>query len=435
MFRLIGLIQVFVIIMLLYKYVKRQGFCVIGDGLKIMLFLWFTDIALYNLQISKLYKPNLMINLVVLGICLAVYLVSRKLELNNKDIEELRKDEDDMRSYKIYSIITTIIFVIGVALFIVNVKKYGLTILADDKLDKQPMNHYHGYIIYMLALVAQAKYMLFRSKKKVLELIMFIGSLVVLTLTLNRGPLSYVVVSIYIYELFGFIRRFKKMSKKKKISIYITFAVFFLLSIFAFGYIGDMRVEESLIRNQNTLNEHYMMPKWIPTSFVWVYIYLTSPLENTAFALMSGGVDLTFLNKLFYPFIKLFNNLIGNGDNYKVWMESRGSYEPYLWNEVGLNAKSFIPDAMQDFGIVGVIIYLGLYAALIGFGVYVIKNRKRFSAIGAMLIYSNIISIVLWSVFVSSLSIPVLILNIMLVMFIEISRNVYIRFKVKKSCN
>ena len=431
MFRLLGLIQVFVIILLFYKYVKRQGFCIMGDGLKIMLFLWLTDIALYNLQISRLYNPSLMINLVVLGICLAVYLVSRKLELTNSDIENLMEEKEEQDLYKIYTWITTFIFIIAVILFIINIKKYGLTIFDDNKIDKQQMNHYHAYIIYLLALVAQTKYILFRQRKKIIEIAIFIASLGILVLTLNRGPLAYIIITIYIYELFAFIKKFKVMSKKRKRIIYISFIGFFMLSIFAFGYIGNMRVEEVLAGNNITLNEHYMMPSWIPTSFVWVYIYLTSPLENTAFALLSGGVDLTFLNKLFYPFIKLFNNLIGNGDNYKAWMESRGVYEPYLWKEVGLNAKSFIPDAMQDLGIVGVIIYLVLYAVLIGFGIYVIKNRKRFSSVGAILIYSNIISIILWSVFVSSLSIPILILNIMIVVFIESSNNIYKKIKVR----
>lgn len=435
MFRVLGVIQVFFIIMLFYKYVKRQGFCIMGDGLKIMLFLWLTDIALYNLQISKLYNPNLLINLVVLGICLSVYLVSRKLELTNSDIEDLMHEEKEHDLYKVYSIISSFIFIAGVILFIVNVKNHGLALLNDDKrIDKQVMNHYHAYVIYMLALVAQIKYILFRQRKKILEIAIFIGSLAILALTLNRGPLAYVVITIYIYELFGFIKKFKQMSKNKKRLIYISFIGFFILSVLAFGFIGDARVAATLARDNETLNQHYMMPEWLPTSFVWLYIYLTSPLENTAFAILNGGVELTFLNKLFYPFIKLFNNLIGNGDGYKAWLESRGSYEPYLWEKVGLNAKSFIPDAMQDLGIVGVIIYLLLYAVIIGFGVYVIKNRRRFSSIGAIVIYSNIISIILWSVFVSSLSIPVLILNIMLICFVELSNNIY-KYKFRKINN
>ena len=55
-----------------------------------------------------------------------------------------------------------------------------------------------------------------------------------------------------------------------------------------------------------------------------------------------------------------------------------------------------------------------------------IKSRKL-TAIGSTIIYANILNMLLWSVFGNSLKIPVLILNIFFILFIEllISKGVF----------
>ena len=431
MYKLLGGLQLGIVLYVFHRHIKRKDFCVFVDGIKIMMLLWLGNIALYNLQVSELYKPTIMINIVVGMISILMFIIARKISLTKLDVKNLISNFEISKYNKLYSYVTTGVFILASIIFLININKYGLAILGDNKIEKQRLGDYDAYIIYMLALVGQAKYILFRNTKKIHELGIFILSLGMLVLTLNRGPIAYVAITILIFEFFKFINNFGDFSKNKKITLGIILFGFIVLCIWGFGYIGDLRMEGVLAQKGITINQHYRMPSWIPSSLVWVYIYLTSPLENAAFAIAAGGVDLTFLNKLFYPFIKLFNNLTGNGENYKMWLESRGQYEPYLWKEVGLNAKSFIPDAMQDLGVFGVAIYLVLYIGLIVFGIYVLKNRKRFSAIGAILIYTNIISIILWSVFQNSLSIPILILNIMFVVFIEGIIN-FIEFRKNK---
>jgi|GEM_PF-5021103 len=75
---------------------------------------------------------------------------------------------------------------------------------------------------------------------------------------------------------------------------------------------------------------------------------------------------------------------------------------------------------MQDLGYVGVIIYVSIFVALAYFGIALIKRKIKFSALGAIIIYINILNMLLWSVFVNSLKIPVLILNILLILLIEV---------------
>ena len=57
-----------------------------------------------------------------------------------------------------------------------NAIKHGLAIFDENKIDKQAIDHYDAYIIYMLVVVAQIKYILFRAKRSFVELIMFILS-------------------------------------------------------------------------------------------------------------------------------------------------------------------------------------------------------------------------------------------------------------------
>ncbi|MDI9216997.1 hypothetical protein [Clostridium tertium] len=436
MFYFLGVIQLIIILTYLFKSYKKIGLTILGDSIKLMFILWISNIALYNLQLSKLYNPNWPINIVVFLIAVTFFIASKKLFLTEQDVIDSMDDiKSDNQDYYTYSIITTLIFIVASIVFWLNVSKYGLAILGENKINKQPMDHYSGYIVYMLVLVAQIKYILFRSHKKISELILFILSLGTLILTLNRGPLVFILFAIYIYEIFNLIKIKDSISKKNLYSIYGSLIAVGLLAIVAFGYIGDMRMEYVLQNVYNrTIHEHYQMNKYIPSGFLWAYIYLTSPLENAAFSIMNQGFELTYFNNLFYPFIKLFANIAGNGAEYKSWLMARDSFTPYLEKKVGLNVSSFVPEAMQDLSYFGVIIYVCIFLALAYFGILIIKKKKfEFSTIGSIAIYANILSILCWSVFVNSLKVPVLILNILFLIMLEILRKYGVfKFILKK---
>lgn len=425
MYFYIGVIQLLILTVMLFKYLKSSGIVVFADGIKLMLFLWLANIGLYNISISKLYNPNYQINIVVIFICIIFFLVGRRKYIKAEDIKiSMKEIEDNKEDYIIYKWITNILFLVAFLVFWKNTIKHGLAIFDENKIDKQVIDHYDAYIIYMLVVVAQIKYILFRAKRSFAELIMFILSLGTLMLTLNRGPIAFIVASCYIYEIFNLIKNKDRMSKKILYSIYGGFILVGLIFIYFFGVIGDMRMEYVLNNIlHKTINEHYLMPTWVPSGILWIYIYLTSPLENAAFAIAGGGVNFTFFNNLFYPFIKLFANIIGKGEAYKQWLISRGSYQAYLDEEVGLNATSFITDGMQDLGYIGLIVYILIFLALAYLGVQLIKKRIA-SSIGSIIIYANIINILLWSVFSNSLRIPTLILYILFIGFVEVLRKV-----------
>ena len=421
MFKILGVIQLILVGLVVYKGYKKQGISIVVDSFKIMGLIWLLALSLYNIALSGWYKPNIQINIIV-GIIVAIFLaISKKVYIEDSDIKEFWKDNDNKTSTELYSIAVNFIFVIASIIFIDNILRHGLVILSKgNKIGKQPIDHYAGYIIYMLTIVAQIKYILFRQRKKFLDLFVFVGSIVILIATMNRGPIAFIVAAIYVYEIFSLVKNIESMTKKQ---VYIIVGILVAMGlVFAqfFAIIGNMRVEHVLNDiYKTTLNEHYKMSGLFPSAFVWIYIYMTSPLENAAFSIVNQVADSTFFNNLFYPFIKFFANIMGKGDIYKEWLMQQNGYTPYLDGNPGLNVSSFIPQAMQDMSYLGVVVYVAIYAAFAYLVIRIIKNKK-FSLIGSFIIYANVLNLLLWSIFENSLRVPIILMNIIFVVFIEL---------------
>lgn len=412
-------IEIFILCFVLYKDFKKEGMVTVLDQGKVMFMLWLVTIVMYNFKLSGLYKPNLSINFIVAGIWIPFLIFSRFIYIREKDVYRTMK-RFEVENYDIYYIISNIIFCLGTLAFLYNVFKFGLAIAGENKIEKQMMTKYTAYIVYMLVLCAQIKYILYRRYKKKQDLILLILSFIVLFLTLNRGPLTFVFATIVIYEMFNFIVYKKHMDKSKIKKTYIAAAIVFVMFIELFGFVGNLRVNH-VMKNyyRHTINEHYMMSKYTPSGFLWLYIYLTSPLENASHAISHQHIEYTYFNNLFYPFIKFGANITGNSSSYVNWLQGKNGYNPYLEKRAGLTVMTFITEAFQDFGYLGLLAYILVYMLIAAYAIRVLAHSSRFSSLGKILIYSNILSIILWSVFVNSLKLAVVILNVFVVIFIE----------------
>lgn len=388
MFYFIGVLQLLIFGSVLFVGYKKQGLAIVTDAVKIMAMLWLFNIGMYNIQLSGLYNPTWQINLVVMIICSIFLIVGFKSYITEKDVINIVRDlKDDKRSIKIYSNFTNVIIVIALLLFLVSVYKNGLAILSENKINKQQLGHYSAYIIYMLAFCAQLKYILFRINKKKIDLLLFLISIGTLVLTLNRGPIAFIVAAIYIYEIYNLINVRKNISNKKFIAMIAALVILLIIFLEFFGYIGDLRMKYVLENIfHKTINEHYQAPDWMSSGSLWSYIYLTSPLENASHSIINQSVDFTFFNNLLYPFIKLGANILGLGASYKAWIMGRVGYTPYLQDSVGLNVSSFIPQAMQDLGYIGLIVYVFIYVGIAYFSIRLIKRKIKISALGSIMI-------------------------------------------------
>ncbi|MEG2289472.1 MAG: hypothetical protein RSA29_15090 [Clostridium sp.] len=421
MYEILAVIQLILFILVIRGFIRKRGIIFLVDQGKIMFMLWTIAIILYNFKFSSLYTPTMLINIIVISISLSFFALSKYISLEERDIDNMFSDfKDGKGKYKIYSTLSNLIFIAGLAMFSINVYKYGLAILADNKIDKQSLEHFATYVVYMLVLCGEIKYILYRNYKRKLDLAVLIGAVGILFLTLNRGPIAFMIITLGIYEVFNFINIKKTLTRKQ---IYLTYGGFFgvlLISICFFGYVGNLRMDFVLENVYNrTLWEHYGVSEVMPSSIIWVYIYLTSPLQNVAYSLANQVLlGHSFFANLFYPFVKFGANLIGQGDALKDWIVSKGVYIPQLQNEVGLNAMTFIPESFQDGGVFGFVVYLCIYLLLAYISIKIIK-QKKLSPMGKVLIYGNITSILLWSIFVNSFRIPILIMNIFLVLAVE----------------
>lgn len=432
MYEVLAIIQILILVVFIISFNRKQGISFLVDQGKVMFILWISALILYNLRVSTLYNPNIYINIVVGAILVTFFLLSRKVLLEENDIKLVFSNFEERDHYKIYSRIADFIFIIATLVFIYNVYKHGLEILEANKVDKQEIDHYAGYIIYMLVLVSEIKYILFRRYKNVKDFLILLGSTSILFLTLNRGPITFLFITIGIYEVFNFINIKSTLSKKQVYLTYGLLASLVVVFIWFFGYIGNIRMEYAFEKvYKTTLWKHYGVNEMIPSGLVWVFLYLTSPLENVAFSLTNQVVNLTYFNNLFYPFIKLGATLLGKGEEYKAWVLTRATYIPHLEKTAGLNAASFIPDAFQDFGIVGFVVYLGIYLLIAYFSIKIIKSKIKITPITKMLIYTNTLSLLLWSVFTNSFRISILIINIMLLICIEFSYKKWTQWRIR----
>ena len=420
MYQIAAGIQLVLFIILMIIFLKKQGLLVFVDPIKIMFILWIVTLILYDFKLSNLYNPTVQINEIVIGIWASFLILSFFIKLKEEDIHRLFKGFRNRSLYNRYFNISNIIFVIAVLVFAFNVYKYDFAILAKNKIGKQGMDHFAAYIVYMLVLVVEIKYILFRNYKNLIDLIVLILSTIVLLLTLNRGPIAFLFITIALYEVFNFINIKNEISRRTKGLIFGSFIAAILIFIGFFGYIGNLRMNYALTQVlHETLAQHYGMSELVPSGFLWLYIYLTSPLENAAYSIANQAVQYTYFNNLFYPFAKFIANLMGKGAEYKAWVFGRVSYTPYLNEKVGLNAPSFITNAYNDLNLAGLIVYILIYMLIAFLAIWLIKGYLSLSSTCKVLLYTNITSILLWSVFDNSFKIPILLINIIVLLLIE----------------
>jgi hypothetical protein len=420
MYQAVAVVQLILFVALMISFMKKQGLIVLIDQAKIMFILWIVTLILYDFKLSTHYNPTLQINLIVMFIWGSFLLLTRFVKLKEEDINDLFRGLKNKELYRRYFIISNLIIIVGVLVFVLNVYKYGLAIAEENKIGKQALDHYAGYVVYMLVLAAEMKYILYRNHKNYIDLIGLGVTALVLFLTLNRGPIAFLFITIALYEVFNFVHIKHTLTKKVEYVTYGTFALLIIGFIWFFGYIGNLRMDYVLENvYQRTLAQHYGVSEYIPSGLLWVYIYLTSPLENAAFSLANQGINYTYFNNLLYPFVKFIANVLGKGEAYKQWFVDRAAYSPYLEGKIGLNTSSFITEAFRDLDIAGFAVYLGIYLLLAYLSVRLIKGTVKLSSNCKILVYTNITSILLWSVFVNSFRIPILLMNIMLLLLIE----------------
>jgi oligosaccharide repeat unit polymerase len=235
---------------------------------------------------------------------------------------------------------------------------------------------FHGLLngIYFFWITAYFLYYFVTDDKSILKK-SFLGLLWPLCM-LGRGIFLGAVFQIVFVYL-----QVKPLSSRK---IVLLLSVMYII-VFMFGFIGDTR------QTGNPFN-YLVDPRYkqlfesLPSGFLWVYIYVTSPMSNLI-------VNIETINPSFAP-IQTLSALLPSVLRDKF---TTGVEDPFELIDTNLNVSTFYSNFLSDYGVFGaflLIAVLQLIITLLYFNVR--KGRVQF-----MIAYSVVSQCIIFSVFVN----------------------------------
>lgn len=210
-------------------------------------------------------------------------------------------------------------------------------------------------IIITISNIAFYKYMVYKKKK---YLIFYFLCLCWPILLLTRQVLMSMILQM------GLIYLYCNKIQVSKIFRYITIGV---IVIVLFGLLGDLRSGKDAMENIAGISDDY--PSFLPSGFIWVYVYITSPLNN-----LNHNLYL-YPDFNFSPLIA-FGGLFPSFIREKLLPDNTGVATD-LVND-NLNVMTMHPQYLNAFGYLGALAFYFLYGCFV-FYVYQ-KFRKESNA-------------------------------------------------------
>lgn len=377
---------------------RRESIFFLFNYARLGLFIWTLGLGLYNLELSKLYKPNFTVNLIGTIVIINFVLLAKIIPIKSRTI--IRIFEEIKLPKRSFILALYFTFFLGFLSFYKNLKAGLLRFFVTNKGIRADISL--SYFFHALVVVSICFYILCREERKPLKKIwyffMFLISSFIEFTNLARGPLMFIGIGIIFYELYKYIIKRKSIKfKTKEIIIFILLAI---IAVWSFGAIGDSRTKTMF---GTSATNYYKMTYNYPSGFTWIYIYLTSPLENLRFSISNSIIDkYSYFNQMLYPIIKFFANIIGQGDVYRDYVNSFDAMNPYLWDKVGLNMSTFITSAFLDAGFFGLFVYLFAYD-LIAYFLNKIIISNKINSISKIVIIPLLLQIPVWSIFTNSI--------------------------------
>lgn len=206
----------------------------------------------------------------------------------------------------------------------------------------------------------------------------------------------YIVVLLYLFWPFLALSRMMIMasiiqlfflamiaSPKMSSTRIIKFSILFILVIMLFGIMGDIRNGREHLLGVAQLTFEY--PEWLPSGFAWVYLYLTTPLNNINFAIEQ------YLEPSSFPIelgLRIFPSFLR-----EPIYEMAGRVDDTLFVSNAFNISTLFLPMIKDFGwILTPFVFFP-----IGFMAYfvVLKSIRnpRYVVLWSVLLYSIVISV------------------------------------------
>ena len=251
----------------------------------------------------------------------------------------------------------------------------------------------HGLLNSMILVISNyCLYLYIQTKeKKYLKyfLLCLIWPLMLITRQLF---MSMAVQGILVYFFFN----------KLKIKNVLRFGVLALFIILLFGIVGDLRSgsSDSFIAIAQPSSNY---PTFLPSGFLWVYIYITSPLNNVNFNIHDYALfnfnPSPLLSSILPSFIRDKITFWGQANNFKLVDDL-------------LNVSSMFPNYLSAFGYIGSIFFYFLMGLTFNFIYF--KTKKERVNIKWVFILVVVLHNILFSLFVDFFSSLVFIFQIFL---------------------
>ena len=195
---------------------------------------------------------------------------------------------------------------------------------------------FHGLLnslFYTGCVVTFTRILLGSSKRAFLLIMMSIGYPV---LVMSRQ----VLISLLLQYLFIYFS-----IRRPSPRVFVRTGVLFMAALLIFGYLGDVRSGRDQIIGLAAPTFAY--PEWLPSAFIWAYIYISTPLNNVNFNIDISPNYLPLETAgTFIPSFARDDFLSALGDRPK-------------WDLVTdiFNVGSLLQSLLSDFGVSGAIVF------------------------------------------------------------------------------
>jgi oligosaccharide repeat unit polymerase len=221
-------------------------------------------------------------------------------------------------------------------------------------------------------------YLITKDKKSLFKVLILLTWPI---LVMSRAVLLWVLVEIFCMFL---------LMRKIRIMTILKILVVFLFVIVLFGYLGDNRSEAVSNNNftSNFVNTEYMeVANRLPSGFVWIYLYVTTPINNIVWSINDIQPTYNFEHTL----ISLVPSFIRDNMQFFQASSNRG----VALYEEAFNVSSYFANFLNDFGLIGSVFFIALLQ------IFIVKTffSAKFGKFGSMIAYAAIFNAVFMSVF------------------------------------
>jgi oligosaccharide repeat unit polymerase len=347
--------------------ILRINYSVIIHPILLFVGIWSLTFYLYSLDISELtlYRASDFIYvylLITVGFINGYYLVSLAISatstknLTSQPIPQSCVGHMRLHTHEIWKRANKIFALWALVSILEIIASGGIPIIwlligSDKNYMDFGISSVHGLAHSMILASAMVSFSLYLITNKNKFLVVPIIAITWFIVSITR---NYVLgLTLQMVALYILIRRFSP-------SVFLRITALFVILIVLFGVWGDQRSGsggDSMIRQIGRPTENY--PEWLPSGFFWVYLYITSPLNN----LLNTISQVPFSDS--YTLASTLSSLIPSVIRNIIF--SSETLSQGLLVDGRLNMSGAFLGSYLDFGLLGIVIYsvfIGCVSAL-----------------------------------------------------------------------